>query len=161
VKDPTGSFYRSVSTGGVRQVPEERKVAGEMKRFALYQPNEERQGGKTERDADYEVSYRSGGGIAIAALAMAGAQESSGEYPGGDYLKTAQAAFDHLERNNSALTNDGRDNIVDDYCALAAATELFRATHRDAYKAAADRRARSLMARLVTGADGRTYWRAD
>jgi hypothetical protein len=145
----------------VRQVPEERKVAGEMKRFALYQANQDRPGAKTEKDADYEVSYRSGGGIAIAALAMASAYRISGEYGGADYLKTAEAAFDYLERNNAALTNDGRDNIVDDYCALAAATELFRVTHRDSYKAAADRRARSLMARLFTSADGRTYWRAD
>src|SRR5262249_3162677 len=31
LKNPAGSFYRSISTGGVDQVPEQRKVAGEMK----------------------------------------------------------------------------------------------------------------------------------
>ncbi len=32
VKVPSGSFYRSISTGGPKQVPELRKVAGEMKK---------------------------------------------------------------------------------------------------------------------------------
>jgi hypothetical protein len=161
VKAPSGSFYRSVSTGGVRQVPEERKVAGEMRSFALYQPNDNRPKSRAERESDYQVSYRSGGGMAIAALAMAGAAGIAGEYKSVDYLRAAEEAFDYLERNNDAMTNDGRDNIVDDACALAAATELFRATHRGAYKEAADRRAQRLAARLVTGAGGRTYWRAD
>jgi hypothetical protein len=35
VKVPNGSFYRSVSTGGVKQVPEERRIAGAMKRFGI------------------------------------------------------------------------------------------------------------------------------
>jgi hypothetical protein len=161
VKAPSGSFYRSVSTGGVRQVPEERKVAGEMKRFALYQANQGRPGPRAERDTDYQVSYRSGGGMAIAALAMAGAAGIAGEYGAADYLRAAEEAFDFLERNNDAMTNDGRDNIVDDACALAAATELYRGTHREPYKLAADRRAQKLMARLITDAGGRTYWRAD
>src|SRR6185437_8338756 len=52
-------------------------------------------------------------------------------------------------------------NIVDDYCALAAATELFRATHNPVYKAAADRRAHSLMSRLVSSGGYENYWRAD
>ena len=59
------------------------------------------------------------------------------------------------------MTNDGKDNIVDDYCALTAATELYRATKKARYKAAADRRARSLMERLISGGEFHDYWRAD
>lgn len=47
-------------------------------------------------------------------------------------------------------TNDGKENIVDDYCALLAATELYRATKNLKYKEAADKRVQSLMARLTT-----------
>jgi hypothetical protein len=59
------------------------------------------------------------------------------------------------------MLNDGKENILDDYCALAAATELFKATQKDQYKNAADRRAQSLMARLISSGAYHNYWRAD
>src|SRR5262249_35754319 len=77
------------------------------------------------------------------------------------YLKTAEDAFDFLEKNNLKVLNDGKENIVDDYCALTAATELYKATKKDLYKTAADRRARSLMARLISSGAYQNYWRAD
>jgi hypothetical protein len=60
--DPAGSFYRSISTGGVNQVPNERKVAGEMKRFGIYQNSSQEPRDMVEQansDLEYEVSYRS------------------------------------------------------------------------------------------------------
>jgi len=164
LKVPSGSFYRSVENGGVDQVPEKRKIAGEMKRFGI--ESEPGKGAKemiesANNDLEYEVSYRSGGGIAIAALAMASTYPVSGDFTSADYLKTAEDAFDFLEQNTLKLTNDGKENIVDDYCALAAATELYRATHQDKYKAAADRRAKSLMARQISAGGYKNYWRAD
>ena len=161
---PGGSFYRSVSTGGVDQTPQGRRIAGEMKRFGIEAAPG--QGAKemvesANSDLEYEVSYRSGGGIAIAALAMASGYPVSGVFSNADYLKAAEDAYDFLEKNNSKLINDGKENIVDDYCALTAATELYRATHKDKYKAAADRRARSLMSRQISAGGYRNYWRAD
>ncbi|HVM75721.1 MAG TPA: glycoside hydrolase family 9 protein [Candidatus Saccharimonadales bacterium] len=163
VKVPGGSFYRSVSTGGTQQVPELRKIAGEMKKCDIYQaPGKDRE--KVEQansDLEYEVSYRSGGGMAVAALAIASTLSPSGEYSSADYLKAAEEAWDFLEKNNLKLVNDGKENIVDDYCALAAATELYRATKKDMYKAAADKRAASLLSRLITDGSYTNYWRAD
>lgn len=164
VKVPGGSFYRSVSHGGVNQVPRERNIAGEMKRFGIQ--NTPGEGAKdmvesANNDLEYEVSYRSGGGIAIAALAMASTYPVSGEFRSADYRKAAEDAFGFLEANNRKLINDGKENIVDDYCALAAATELYRATHAAKYKEAADRRARSLMARQSSAGEYKNYWRAD
>ena len=164
LKVPNGSFYRSVSTGSVKQVPEERRIAGEMKRFGIERAPG--QGAKdmveqANNDREYEVSYRSGGGIAIAALAMASTYPVSGQFSSADYLKAAEDAFDYLEKDNLELTNDGKENIVDDYCALAAATELYRATHKERYKLAADRRAKNLMSRQITAGGYRNYWRAD
>jgi hypothetical protein len=163
VKDPAGSFYRSISTGGVKQVPEERKVAGEMKKFAIYQSSDKEPDivEKADTDLEYEVSYRSGGGVAIAALAMASAFPFSGGYRNSDYLKAAEDAYAYLEKNNLKMVNDGKENIVDDYCALTAATELFKATEKQVYRAAADRRAHSLMARLTSSGSYQNYWRAD
>lgn len=163
IKVPSGSFYRSVSSEEVHQRPEGRKVAGEMKAFGIFTSPEKRSGivENAKSDLEYEVSYRSGGGVAIAALAMASTSPVSGEFHSADYLKAAEDAFDYLERNNLRLTNDGKENIVDDYCALTAATELFRATHNPRYKEAADRRARSLMSRLISSGAYQNYWRAD
>ena len=164
VKVPGGSFYRSVSNGGVEQVPEGRKIAGEMKRFGIEAAPG--QGAKemlesANNDREYEVSYRSGGGIAIAALAMASTYPVSGQFSNADYLKAAEDAFDYLERDNLKLINDRRENIVDDYCALAAATELYRATHKEEYKLVADRRAKNLMSRQISAAGYKNFWRAD
>ncbi|HET9409765.1 MAG TPA: glycoside hydrolase family 9 protein [Candidatus Sulfotelmatobacter sp.] len=164
MKASNGSFYRSVSNGGVDQVPEKRKIAGEMKRFGIeHTPGKgaEEMVESANSDLEYEVSYRSGGGIAIAALAMASTYPVSGEFRSADYLHAAENAFDFLENNNLKLVNDGKENIVDDYCALAAATELYRATHDAKYKAAADRRAKSLMARQISAGKYQNYWRAD
>lgn len=164
MKAPQGSFYRSVSTGSVNQLPEEREIAGEMKRFGIEAAPG--QGAKdmvesANNDLEYEVSYRSGGGIAIAALAMASTFPVSGEFRGSDYRKAAEDAFDYLEENNLKLTNDHKENIIDDYCALAAATELYRATYIERYKQAADRRAHNLMARQISAGGYQNYWRAD
>lgn len=164
MKVPEGSFYRSVMNGGVDQVPEKRKIAGEMKRFGI--ESKPGQGAKemvesANNDLEYEVSYRSGGGIAIAALAMASTYPVSGEFANSDYLKAAEDAFDFLEKDNLKLVNDGKENIVDDYCALAAATELYRATHKEQYKMAADKRAKNLMSRQISAGGYQNYWRAD
>jgi hypothetical protein len=164
VRVPEGSFFRSVTTGSVDQAPDTRKIAGEMKQFGIESTPGKGAVGMIEsaaNDLEYEVSYRSGGGIAIAALAMASSQPVSGQFKSAEYLKAAEDAFDFIEANNSKLTNDGKDNIVDDYCALAAATELYRATHIEKYKQAADRRAKSLMARQMTAGGYKNYWRAD
>ena len=164
MKAPGGSFYRSVTTGEVDQTPGGRRIAGEMKRFGIEAAPG--QGAKdmvesANNDREYEVSYRSGGGIAIAALAMASSYPISGEFTSANYLKAAEDAFDYLEQNNLKLTNDGKVNIVDDYCALAGATELYRVTKQEKYKAAADRRAKSLMARQISSGGYNNYWRAD
>jgi Glycosyl hydrolase family 9/Cellulase N-terminal ig-like domain len=164
VKVPNGSFYRSISTGGPKQLPELRKVAGEMKKFGIYQSSDQSPRGIVEEAnnyLEYEVSYRSGGGVAIAALAIASTYPFSGEFKSSDYLKAAEDSFDFLEKNNPKLTNDGKENIVDDYCALVAATELYRATKNAVYKAASDKRAHSLMNRLITNGGYSNYWRAD
>ena len=164
MKVPGGSFYRSVSNGGVDQIPQNRKIAGEMKRFGIESVPGQGAAGMVEsanNDLEYEVSYRSGGGIAIAALAMASAYPVSGQFRSADYLKAAEEAFDFLEKNNLKLTNDGKENIVDDYCALAAATELYRVTHAEKYKQSADRRGQSLMARQISAGSYQNFWRAD
>lgn len=163
--DPRGSFYRSVSAPGPEKRPEDRRVAADMQGFQIKkQATDAGAYGKTAQGLDsrlYEVSYRAGGGVAIAALAQASAYKVSGDFSSADYLRVAQAAFDFLEKNNLRFTNDGQENIVDDYSALLAATELFKATKKQVYKTSADKRASNLMNRLTSSGRYKNYWRAD
>ena len=164
-KNPQGSFYRSVGAPGPEKKAEDRRVSAAMRGFRIKQKNTEGIDGapvaEERKETAEEVSYRAGGGGAIAALAMAGSYQVSGDFSNADYLRVAEEAFDYLEKNNLSLTNDGKENIVDDYCALAAATELYRATKKPAYKAAADKRAQSIINRLVSSGGYKNYWRAD
>jgi len=95
----------------------------------------------------WQAGYRQGGGSAIAALARAAGMPRDGEYARSAYLQAAQTAFAHLEQHNLSYLNDGVENIIDDYCALLAATELFAATREANYAAAAELRAARLIAR--------------
>jgi hypothetical protein len=185
-KNPKGSFYITISGRGPEKKPEDRRIAPKAERHIILTPETKdkfRDYGreKIAGDAAYEAGWREGAGLSIAALAMAaartgapgsegyGVSKGEGDFRGADYLKAAEDAFAFLEKNNVLFTNDGKENILDDYCALVAATELFRTTGKPVYRAAADRRAASLAARLTTGAaagvaGGATYenyWRAD
>jgi len=99
----------------------------------------------------YRSAYRAGGGMAIAALARASllAKQSGrhGEFDGATYLADAVRAFDHLQKFNAQYGADGAENIIDDYTALMAATELFVATREPRFLDAARARADSLIAR--------------
>jgi GH18 family chitinase len=148
VQAPGGSFYRSVSGPGPAKRPDDRRIGRDARSKAIVSNDE----------AEYQSSFRAGGGVAIAALAQAALLQAPGERQA-DYLRAAKEAWAFLETSNPKLTNDGRENIVDDYCALLASTELFRATRKPGYKTAADARANRLIARLSPRP--RAYWRAD
>ena len=159
---PGGSFYRSVGGPGPEKRPQDRRIGKDEKAFAIHtlEKRESMQGERaaSREDAAYQTSFRSGAGVAIAALARAAAMKVAGERQA-DYLKTAEAAWAFLAQNNADFNNDGKENIVDDYCALLAATELLAATGKSEYKTAADARATKLLARLAPAP--RAYWRAD
>jgi len=166
VKTRSGSFYRTISGRGPEKKPEDRRIAPAMRGFQIKTAETKDSFPVEERDTDkketpYEVGFRSGGGMAIAALAMAGSFDVSGDFRNKDYLNAAEQAFAFLEINNLLLTNDGKENILDDYCALVAATELYKATKKTRYKAAADSRAKNLMTRLTSSGGYANYWRAD
>lgn len=163
-KNPAGSFYMSVSGRGPEKKPEDRRITPKAERHLILTAETKDQfrdygREKIQGQAAYEAGYREGAGLCIAALAMASTFPESGDFTKAEYLRAAEEAFVFLGKNNGLFANDGKENIVDDYCALLAATELFRATEKPVYKEAADRRADRLMARLT--ADGRNYWRAD
>lgn len=167
MKTPKGSFFRTISGKGPEKKAEDRQLTPTMTGFNITQNPEEGIDGPEDKsykggDMNYEISYRAGAGLSIAALAIASTYDVSGDFDNKDYLKAATDAFSYLEVNNIGMTNDGKENIVDDYCALMAATELYKATKEKIYKVAADKRANSLSNRLIQNpATGLYYWRAD
>ncbi|MFZ6751039.1 glycoside hydrolase family 9 protein [Undibacterium sp. Ren11W] len=98
----------------------------------------------------YQSGYRQGGGSAIAALARASQLQRDGGYTRDAYLAAAERAFAHLEQHNLGYLDDGTENIIDDYCALLAASELFAATGKVDYAMAAEKRAQNLLGRQST-----------
>jgi hypothetical protein len=163
LKRPDGSFFESITAPGKDKLAKDRAIGNPNWRTQIKTTTSDSTQSiqQIEGPHTYEASFRSGGGIAIAALALASTMPEDGDFTRAEYLKTAEEAFDFLNAHNRELLNDGVENILDDYCALMAATELYRASHKDIYRAAADKRAKQLMDRLTTSGSWRDYWRAD
>jgi len=163
IKRPDGSFLETINAPGKGKLPQDRAIGNPNWRTQIKLTASD----STERIASaeglhaYEASFRAGGGMAIAALALASTMPVDGDFTRQEYLRTAEDAFKFLNLHNRELLNDGAENILDDYCALMAATELFNATHIEAYRTAADGRAASLMSRLATNGNWHDFWRAD
>ena len=103
----------------------------------------------------YQAGYRQGGGMAIASLAKASRMVKSGEFSRERYLESAVSGFDHLEKHNIEYLDNGQENIIDHYCALMAAVELYKSTDEAVYLEAARSRAAHL-GRLYNSEGG--YW---
>jgi hypothetical protein len=160
---PDGSFLESINAPGPQKLAKDRAIGNPNWRTRIktsVNQSTESVGEVTGPHA-YEASFRAGGGMAIAALAFASTMPEDGDFPRSRYLTTAEAAFSFLQVHNLALLNDHVENILDDYCALMAATELYRASHQPIYLEAADQRADRLMSRLISSGAFHDYWRAD
>jgi hypothetical protein len=158
-----GSFYRTVSAPGPGKLAKDRVIRAEDASYRI-KKNKDQPFSNNAQNSDwhrYQTSYRSGGGIAIAALAMASTIKVNGDFTSEQYLQAAENAFKFLETNNKLMTFDGRENILDDYCALSAATELYKATKKAEYLSAATKRAGNLVNRLSAWKNYQNYWRAD
>ena len=116
-----------------------------------------------DKSANYQAAFREGGGMAIAGLASASMLNVKGDYTSEQYLEAAKKAYAHLSEKQSIGGNceycdDHKENIIDDYTALLAATELYAATLQSEYMLDADKRAKNLVGRLSS--DG-FFWSDD
>jgi hypothetical protein len=147
MQDPSGYFYLSVFDGWSWD-PAKRMICAY----------------KTQDGnlvADYQAGLREGGGLTIAALARVAALKRDGDYPSARYLAAAEKGFAHLTANNLRYLDDHQENIIDDYCGLLAASELYLATHKAIYLQAARRRGEALVKRLHHDDRFTGFWRAD
>ena len=163
IKRPNGSFYQSIDAPGKGKLAKDRVIGNPNWRTQIKQSDTDstQQAQAANGPHAYEASLRAGGGMAIAALALASTMPTGEDLPRTAYLHAAETAFQFLSTHNRELLNDGKENILDDYCALLAATELYRATKLPTYRDAADDRAHRLINRLTTIANYQDAWRAD
>jgi len=91
--------------------------------------------------------------MAIAGLASAARLKLKGDFTSEQYLAAAEKAYKHLSEKqsiggNCTYCDDHKENIIDDYTALLAATELYAATKDSVYLKDARKRAIHLEGRL-------------
>jgi hypothetical protein len=80
-----------------------------------------------EIGSDYQAGWRQGGGMAAAALAAASRLGDGTDHTRAEYLDAAVTGFEHLQAHGLEYLDDGRENVIDDTCALLAACELLNA----------------------------------
>ncbi|TOB14123.1 chitobiase [Vibrio parahaemolyticus] len=110
---------------------------------------------------DYQAGFRQGGGVAIAALAAASRLGVHGEYDQQKYRNAAENGYWHLKEHNTQYLNDGEENIVDEYCALLASVELFKATKETRYLEESRLWAQHLVARQMSDEQMQHFWSAN
>jgi Glycosyl hydrolase family 9./N-terminal ig-like domain of cellulase. len=148
---PEDYFYMTVFSY-FKKDPEARRVVGLL--------------ANSKTTADYQCAYREGGGMAIAALARISQWKRDGIFSSQQYLAGAERAFAHLQVNNKRYDDDGKENIIDDYCALMAASELWIATDKTVYRDEARNRAKNLAGRMapqgyfIANDSNRPFWHA-
>ena len=148
---PDGYFYMTVFSY-FKKDPNARRVVGLL--------------ADSKTTSDYQCAFREGGGMAIAALARISQWPKAGAFSSRQYLEGAERAFAHLQVNNAKYDDDGKENIIDDYCALMAASELWMATGKSLYRDEARHRARNLAGRMtpegyfIANDSNRPFWHA-
>ena len=156
--DPAGYFYITVFDGwsgsvGNRYITAFEGMGGTM-------------------TSKYQAAFREGGGMSIAALARVASWGVNGDSSSAAYLSAAKRAYAHLKSKQPlggvcSYCDDSTENIIDDYTALMAASELYATTQDTAYRADARLRAASLAGRITLDgyfnsnkAGTRPYWHA-
>ncbi|MFH4679230.1 glycoside hydrolase family 9 protein [Vibrio diabolicus] len=110
---------------------------------------------------DYQAGFRQGGGVAIAALAATSRLGVHGEYDQQKYRNAAENGYWHLKEHNTQYLNDNEENIIDEYCALLASVELFKATKETRYLEESRWWAQRLVARQMSDEQIQHFWSAN
>ncbi len=148
MQDPAGFWYVTVFDGWSKD-PEQRELCSYRTQLGI-------------KGDDFQAGWRQGGGMAAAALALASTLGDGPDHNAEEYRDTALRGFRHLLDHGLGYLDDGRENILDDTCALLAACELTAAFEDGPADVAAElesRATRLIDRRRVT--DGRVWLSAD
>lgn len=140
---PEGYFYMTLFSY-FKKDPSERRVVGLL--------------ADSKTTSEYQCGFREGGGMGVAALARISTWKQKSKYKPTEYLQAAERAFAHLHKNSIQYIDDHKENILDDYSALMASTELWIVTKKSMYQKEARLRAQKIEGRL--SAEG-FFWSND
>ncbi|MCG9678196.1 glycoside hydrolase family 9 protein [Vibrio sp. Isolate24] len=143
----SGYFYTTVFDKWSKD-PEQREICA-------YTTQE---GHKSE---DFQAGFRQGAGASIAALAATARLGKEGEFSTQRYLHTAELGYQHLKECNRYYLDDGEENIIDEYCALLASTELYKTTLNTHYLEESRDWAQRLTQRQHSDAYIQHFWSAN
>jgi hypothetical protein len=149
MQDPEGFWYVTVFDGWSKE-PGQRELCSYRTQLGV-------------KGDDFQAGWRQGGGMAAAALASASTLGDGPDHAAHEYRDAALGGFRHLQRHGLAYLDDGRENIVDDTCALLAAVELASAFGDDAPRdvtSELEARAKRLVGRRRES-DGHVWLAAD
>ena len=155
MQSPSGYFYTTVFDKWSKQT-EQREICSYAHQSG-------------DKSDDFQAGFRQGAGVSIAALAAASRLLHSPSaqhigYPAtasDSYLTAAEQGYWHLVEHNQQYLDDGTENIIDEYCALLAAVELFRATRNADYLSQARDWAEKLAKRQHSDDQQHCYWSAN
>jgi len=147
MQDKEGYFYLIVFAGW--------SCEAEKREICAYEGHD---GKKTE---DYKAGFREGGGLAIASLARISTMKKFGDYNSKIYLEKAIKGFEHLKKFNKQYIDDGKENILDEYCALLASIELYGATKEKKYLDYSRIKMKKLTGYLKDDNNYKSWWSAD
>jgi hypothetical protein len=142
MQDPEGYFYMTVFDQWAKALDRRMIAAFKTQKGDLLE--------------EYQAGMRQGGGSTIAALARAGRVLGEPRF-----IDVAKKGWAHLEERGLSYLDDGKENIIDNYCALLALAELSAATSDQAYQEKARARAAELIARIQTDGPHPGWLRAD
>lgn len=140
---PEGYFYMTLFSY-FKKDPGERRVVGLL--------------ADSKTTSEYQAGYREGGGMGVACLARISTWKQKSKYTQAQYLRAAETAFEHLQKNSVRYIDDHKENVIDDYTALMGSTELWIATKKSVYQKEARLRAKKLADRI--SAEG-FFWSND
>lgn len=146
MQDESGFFYMTLFDKWSKD-PEQRELCAYATQQGL-------------KSQDWQAGFRQGGGLAIAALARAARESTTGDFDASRYAEAASSGYLHLREHNLAYLDDGCENIIDDYCALLAAVELTR-TLGQGWLGEARERAGKLCQRQHAHPELGHYWGAN
>lgn len=157
MRAPSGSFFRSINRRESFGTVHNTREIGFEYHHSSAQFSKKAATADLEEvdDTNYETSMRSGGGTSIAALAAAARHYYPGtDYSCSEYLEAAKTAWAHLWKNNEQYCNDGQWNLLDEFCALLAAAELYLSTSEFDYLLKAEDLAGRILQRMEETQEG-------
>jgi hypothetical protein len=137
MQDQDGSFWRTLFDKWSKD-PEQREICSYSTQQGI-------------KDENFAAGAREGGGMTVAALARAARRGERGDLSPVIYRDAAEKGYEALRNWNRQYLEDSKENLLDEYCMLLAAVELYHLTQDPHYSKDASIWANAVLERQMPG----------